>query len=230
MANAVQLADTTGASITTDNPLPVAVTGAGDATAANQAAANTKLDTLITYVDGLEALIAATNTKLDTLIADSTAAAVYSPPRVVTWTPSVDTTALAAGDVIADTEAVSGFFRANDVGTTLIGLTVLDKTDNTAANLDMTFVFFKSNVSLGTENSAPSITDTNAEHIIGLVRVQSTDVIDLGLSKVAYVQPKPVPLTPLSGTDDVAVAIFSANSGAPDFDASALVVNFIVMD
>ena len=217
-----------------DTGLPYAANsvegGGGDATAANQTLANTKLDAVIAATDGLEALIGTTNTKLQSLLDDNTAAATYSPPRFVSWTPSVDTSAIAAGDVIADTEVISGFGRASDVGSVLIGINVVDKSDNTVENLDLTFVFFNANVSLGTENAAPSITDTNAENIRGIWRLQSTDWVDIGGAKYAFADSERIPLQMIAGTDDVAVAIYSGNSGTPTFAASALVVTFVLLD
>lgn len=211
-------------------PSPSGGGGGGDATAANQASSNTKLDEIKALITTGNANTDTLETKIQTLIDDNTAAATYSPPRFVQWTPSVDTAAIAGGDVIAATEVISGFGRANDVGTVLIGISVIDKTDNTAANLDLTFVFFNSNVALGTENAASTISDSDAEHILGVWHISATDWVDYGGVKHAFVCDKRIPLQMITGTDDVAVAVWSPSAGAPTFSASAMVVTFTVLD
>ena len=97
--------------------------------------------------------------------------------RIVRFTPVVDTAVYAAGDVLFDTTAVtlSNNTTAGARGTILTA-SIIDRDDE--ASQTITLYFFRSNVSLGTINSAPSITDDNASEIIGTCTV--TTGTDLG--------------------------------------------------
>jgi hypothetical protein len=60
---------------------------------------------------------------------------------------------------------------------------LFDKDDQAAAGIDL--VFFSANTSLGTENTAPTISDANSENILGIIGLIASDFIDLGGVKVA---------------------------------------------
>lgn len=119
----------------------------------------------------------------------------------VTLMPAVtftlDTLIYAAGDVLADTQAVAGSFRTPGTGV-LHSVTILDK-DNQAAAA-MTVYILKSNVSLGTENAAISITDANAAEIIGIVNIASGDWISLINSRLAFKGNLGIPVKADTGT------------------------------
>jgi hypothetical protein len=100
---------------------------------------------------------------------------------IVRFTPVVDTSAYAAGDVLFDTTAVTLNSSASAPARgTILSAFVLDREDQAAQTV--TLYFFDANVSLGTINSAPSITDDNASSIIGIATV--TTGTDLGGCKV----------------------------------------------
>jgi hypothetical protein len=101
---------------------------------------------------------------------------------VLDVTLSLDTSAYAAGDVLADTQVVTGAMRTND-GTGVLHSIVLNDKDDQGSALDL--VFLRANVSLGTENAAPSISDTDADNILGIVSVTALDWIDLGGCRMA---------------------------------------------
>jgi len=91
----------------------------------------------------------------------------------VEFVPVLDTNEVVAGDVMCATlpialagqAPVTGRFRIE-----IVGLSILDK-DDKGGLLDV--VFLKSDVQLGTVNAAISITDANAENIIGIVPITS---------------------------------------------------------
>lgn len=97
----------------------------------------------------------------------------------------IDTSQYASGDVLSDRVAVElvsedtaealGVIRGE-----ILGAVLLDKDDEGGA-LDL--VFLDADVSLGTVNNAVSITDTNAERVLGIVPVTSYE--DLGGCKLA---------------------------------------------
>lgn len=120
-------------------------------------------------------------------------------------TPTVDTSAYTAGDVLFDTTAIATAVRVSGGSAVLRSLTLIDKDDNTAAQIDL--VFLSANVSLGTVNAAPSITDANATKILAIVPVPSANFIDVTGSKVATVAGLDVRLTPDTGTTIYVAAI-----------------------
>jgi len=122
--------------------------------------------------------------RLKTVATNADGSAV-SLPNVYDVTLSVDTSAYADGDVLADTQLVSAtFFPAAGVDKTLLSVTILDKADQ---GFGIDLFFLDANVSLGTENSAPSITDGNAASIVGFARISAGDWIDLGGARIATI-------------------------------------------
>lgn len=132
---------------------------------------------------------------------------------------STDTGALAIGDVAADTQVITDCVPTNDQSVLLQSLRALDKADQ--ASVDLTLIFFSANVSLGTENAAPSITDVNAEDILGHVDILTADWKDFGGVKEAQPNFKPFLLKPAAGTRNVYVALL-VKAGTPTFAADSV--------
>lgn len=107
---------------------------------------------------------------------------VRSIAKIFTVTLSTDTSAYADGDVLADTQSVSNVFLTSGGGRVLQSVTVLDKADQ---GFGFDLYFLDANNSLGTENAAPSISDANAEAILGRVAISSADYYDIGGAKLA---------------------------------------------
>jgi len=134
-----------------------------------------------------------------------------------TITFSLDTSAYANGDVLADTQILNSALRVTD-GTGVIVSIVLNDEDDQGAAMDI--VFLSANQSLGSENSAPSISDANARsNILGIVNIAAIDWIDFGGVRVAYKECA-VPIKAVSGTDDIYVALISR--GTPTQTASGI--------
>lgn len=112
----------------------------------------------------------------------SGALAVGTPGDVIPVTLSLDTSAYADGDVHADFQEVTGFFSRAGGRALIQSVSVVDKDDQGIAFDILTTPLA---VSLGTENSAPNISDTNAETVQRLTRVETSDYIDLGGVRVA---------------------------------------------
>lgn len=132
-------------------------------------------------------------------------------------TLSLDTSAYASGDVIADTQVVDGALRQDGSGT-LQSLTLIDQDDQKVA---LTVYFLSGNVVMGTENSGPSITDADALHILGYVDVASADYKDLGGVAVVNYKNIGLPLKAASGTDDLYVAVVNG-AGTPTYTAAGI--------
>jgi hypothetical protein len=136
----------------------------------------------------------------------------------VNVTLSLDTNVYADGDVLADTQLVAGCTPTNDKECHLKSAIIIDKDDQ---GYPLALLFFDSNVSLGTENSAPNISDANAVYYLGKVEIGTLDFDDLGGVRVAYV-PCDMPVKPADGTDDVYMGVLSRGAGT--YSASGIVV------
>ena len=103
---------------------------------------------------------------------------------VITIDCTVDTNAYAEGDVLFATQEVAGFSTAADITSILQSVVVAD-VDDQGIGIDL--IFFNANTTLGTENSAPDIDDTEVLTVIGRVQVGAGSFYDLGANRVACV-------------------------------------------
>lgn len=140
--------------------------------------------------------------------------------NVITVTPVCDTSAYTAGDVLFDTTAISGATRIQGGRVKLTSVVLLDEDDQTAAAI--TLYFLNSNVSLGTANAAPSITDANARSITGVVPIASGDFTDVGGAKVACV--KNIGLIMEAASSSTTLYVAATCAGTPTQTASGIKV------
>lgn len=110
---------------------------------------------------------------------------VAAPLSVFDLTFSVPAEAVDDNDVLADTQEIPGVFRWPGASAKLVSLVLLDEGDQ---GTETDIVFLDSNVSLGTEDSAVSITDANARQIIGALNIPTTAYFDLVNSQVAVLK------------------------------------------
>lgn len=158
---------------------------------------------------------------LANILAALSASTLVAPGRVnLSIVPVCDTSIYAAGDVLFDATQIPNAVRTAGAACLLKSLALVDKDDNTAAQIDL--FFLSANVSLGTFNAAPSITDANAVKILGIISVLAADFIDVGGSKVASKSALNLQLVPDSGTSLYVAAIAR---GTPTQTASGLVLN-----
>lgn len=138
---------------------------------------------------------------------------------VVSVTLSTDTSAYASGDLIADTQQIDAFFRKADGTGVINSITIIDEDNQGAA---FYVVFMSTNTSLGTENSAPNISDANlTAGLQGIIAVATSDYVTLSGAKVATIKNIGLPVKAVSGTDDIYIAVLNA-TGTPTFTASGL--------
>jgi hypothetical protein len=139
---------------------------------------------------------------------------------LVDVTLSLDTSAYADGDVLADTQEIPDVFLANNTCRKLTSVILLDEDDQGVA-LDL--VFATGNVSLGTENSAPNISDANGRSLQGALRIATTDYIDNGGSRLATL--RGVNLVLKSAADSTSLYMGAiTRGGTPTYTASGLKV------
>lgn len=140
--------------------------------------------------------------------------------KIVEVTLSLDTGgAYADGDVMADSQAADGVARTAAGYAKLVSLEVIDEDDQGEA-LDL--YFLSANVSLGTENSPPNISDTNARNVLGKVPIAAADFYDLGGVRIASKMEKDLGMLLKAATGGTAVYVGAIARGTPTYTASGV--------
>lgn len=140
-----------------------------------------------------------------------------SPGDIMDVTLSADTSALTSGDVIADSQEIANAVQYTSGRALLQSLVLIDEDDQ---KQDIDLLFFSGSGSLGTENSAPSITDANARKYLGKVEVAAADYDDLGGVAVVNLNNVGLLLKSDGGTSIYVAAI--CRSGTPTYTATGL--------
>jgi len=130
--------------------------------------------------------------------------------------PTLDTSAYGAGDTLFATTKLSGAPRAGIIRS----ITMIDKDD--VASESATFYFLNSNVTFGTFNATPSISDTDAVSIVGVSGAVVASV-DLGGCKIGTLA---VTIPYEAQGNGLYVAATTAT--ALTHTASGLVINFVI--
>jgi len=142
--------------------------------------------------------------------------------RYIDVTPVLDTNAYTANDTLFDKTEIPNAAKGFGEPVELVSLAVIDKDDQTAAAVDL--YFLSSDVTFGAANSAPSISDTDAVHLLGCVSLAAGDWKDVGGAKVATKTAIGMILKPKEGTKSVYVAATCA--GTPTQTASGYRLRF----
>jgi hypothetical protein len=136
---------------------------------------------------------------------------VVARDEVFEVTLSLDTNAYADGDVLADTQELDGAALTENGGTAILqSIQVIDLDDQGQA---MDIVLLRSDVSIGTENSAVSVSDANADEIVAIVEVASGDYVDLVNSQIAEVGSIGKMIEAASSDDALYIAAISRGTG-----------------
>lgn len=151
---------------------------------------------------------------------------VAKSARVLTITPSCEATSLDANDVIFATEEIPQFFRRNGGVVKLDSVVVLDLNDQGTA-IDL--VFLKTNVALGTEDAAISITDADAAEIIGTVSIAAADFDDQIANRSATLHNVGLIMQADGSQSSVFIAGVT-RSGTPTYGATGLTIKLSVED
>jgi hypothetical protein len=149
---------------------------------------------------------------------------VGSPGDVITVTLTVDTSVYADGDVLADTQVITNAMRIVGGHGVLQSLQLVDPDDQ---GQPMDLYFFSVTHTLGTENSAPSISDANAIDLFGPVAIASGDYRDLGGVKVASVRGIGLMMESAAGSRDLYVAAISRGTGTYAGGSLTLKLSFL---
>ena len=138
----------------------------------------------------------------------------------VTGTFTCDTSAYAPNDVVTDTVILTNLAPEIDAEVTIKEITIHDLDDTSA--YDMEAVFLKANVSLGTKNAAPNMSDGDAANVQNKAEIAATDMIDLTNSKKYFWKGRPFDVKPIAGTRNVAMTMKVGPFGTPTHSASGL--------
>jgi hypothetical protein len=144
--------------------------------------------------------------------------------RIITM--STDTGAYASGDLIADTQQYDAFFRvANGTGV----INTITVTEKDAQGAAIYIIIHRTSTSMGTENSAPNISDANLvagiQHIIA---VATSDYVTVSGTKIATLRNLGLPVTAVSGTDDLYISILNS-TGTPTYASGEIQLGFGVL-
>ena len=140
--------------------------------------------------------------------------------NVVTVTCSLPTGALTSGDVMFDTQEIAGAVQLSGGVSILQSVTVLDKDDQGIA---FDLVFLDAATSIGTEDSAVSISDANAEDILGAVSIVAGDYVDLISSQVAT---KTGIGLEMKADASTSLYVAGITRGAPTYSAAGVIIKF----
>jgi hypothetical protein len=149
---------------------------------------------------------------------------VIPATKFVTVTMTTPSDAQDAGDVIAATQIVAACTPGNDLPGLLQSACLID-TDDVGVNIKA--VFFSANTTLGTEDAAPDIDDTEALTVLGIVDFAAADYVDLGGSKYNTKTNIGLAMVPATGTDDVYMALYSPTGGTWASQAITVRLGFI---
>ena len=97
---------------------------------------------------------------------------------------TLDTSQYGSGDVLAATQEVTNVMETAGGTRTLSGIQVVDEDDQGGA---FDLLFFRSNVSIGTENAAFSIDDAGSREFLGWVSIAAADFTDWGGFRSAFI-------------------------------------------
>lgn len=137
---------------------------------------------------------------------------------VIDVTLVADTNSYADGDVLAIPQEITGIFTADRNVRKLMSLVVQDDDDQGTA-IDL--VFFNATATLGTINAAVSISDADADKILGVVSIAAADFNDHINSQQATKTGLELLLKAADGVSSLWIAAI-VRSGTPTYSASGL--------
>lgn len=134
-------------------------------------------------------------------------------------TLSLDTNAYAEGDVLADRQEITNVLPGGVDCGVIQSVTLLDEDDNGRA---IELIFLDSDVTIGTENSAVSITDANARKIVGRLNIAATDYSDLINSQFAQIRNVGIQFQLASGSTSLWVAAVYRDETGDTYTAAGI--------
>lgn len=147
-------------------------------------------------------------------------------PRLTDVALSLDTNIYASGDLLADSQQIDAAFSIADGTGILHSIMVIDQDDQKAA---FDIFLLSANVSMGSENSGPSISDADALNVLCRIPVGTGDYYDLGGVSVAGLSGLNRIVKAVSGTDDLYVAVVNG-TGTPTYTATGVTLRIGILE
>lgn len=139
--------------------------------------------------------------------------------RIHPVTLTLDTSAYASADLVADTQLISASFFDQLGGCAIIdSIVVIDEDDQ---GVGLNFVFTTASTTFGTENSAPNIADADMRNVVGHAAIVAGDYVDIGTSKVGTKTGINLPVKSDGTTRSLYVAVVNA-AGTPTYTATGV--------
>jgi len=205
--------------------LPVGTAAMAASTPVTIASDDTLTSAIKTAVEKIDDMISGNEAQVDIVASlpagEAHVGEVGSNGKLVELTLSLDTNAYADGDVLADTQELTSAVRVAAGSGYIMQVRVNDKDDQ---GQPFDIYILQTNVSIGTENAAVSITDANADEIIGRIPVYSSDYYDMGGCRVAYPTMDPILVEAAAGSTSIYIAGVSRGTGT--YTASGITLMF----
>lgn len=151
-------------------------------------------------------------------ISDANGVQIVTSSTVIDLVLSLSTSpAYSSGDVLAAAQELTNAVRISGGTGVIQSIQVIDH-DDQAQGLDI--VISDSTITLGTENSPVSISDADADKILGIVSVVAGDYIDLVSSQLANPEFQPIVVMP----DTASLYISAISRGTGTYTASGIVL------
>ncbi len=141
--------------------------------------------------------------------------------KLIDVTLTLDTSIYADGDVLADTQEIENVVLSTLSLRRYVLLESIELLDEDDQGVALDLIFLSSSASIGTENSAPSITDANAREILAIFNVATGDYKDLGGCKVATKSNINHVLKTATGSRSIYVAAIT-RGGTPTYTSSGI--------
>jgi hypothetical protein len=140
-------------------------------------------------------------------------------PTICDFTLSLDVNIYSSGDVLAATQEIASAV-VSAAGKALLISVVLNDKDDQGGALDL--VFLRTNVSIGAENDAVSVSDANADEILGIVQVAAGDWLDLGGCRVATIPASRCGIELTAGAASTSIYLAVISRDAKTYSASGI--------
>lgn len=173
----------------------------------------------ISTIDDLIPIVQELKTQTTLAATENRIGTVGGSTSFVDVTLTLDTSIYASGDVLSSTATITDAVRVNGGTGILQSVTLIDQDDQKA---QLKLFIFDTNVSLGTLNAAPTISDANALSIIGTpISFEVSDYTDLGGVSVAGKENIGKIVKSASGSRNLFVAALNG-TGTPTFTAAGI--------
>lgn len=150
--------------------------------------------------------------------------AVGGETAYLDFTPVLDTSIYATGDVLFIATTIGNAARVNDKPFIISSCVVIDSDDQGIA---MDVFFYNAAITFGTINGAPSVSDSDELNALGHFSIAASDYIDLGGTRQATKTALGIIGKPVSGARNIYAAAIIR--GTPTYTASGLKFRFGIL-